>query len=1064
MAANNSDEAAEGPAAGDGAASGESRAATPSVTAVIVAHDPGDWFSETLSSFAAQDYPRLDLLVVDASGAAGLAEQVRARAPMARIVDASDTAGFAEAANAVLETDATSALYLICHDDVAPEPDAVRLLVAESLRSNAGVTGPKLVDWDNPERLQHVGLVVDRFADAVDVVDASELDQQQYDNVADVFAVPSACMLVRRALFEAIGGFDPAMIHRGEDVDLCWRAQLAGARVIVAPDAVVRHRSKIAARPADLRGRRVRHQLRTVLVNSSRPMLALNVPLMALLAVGEALIALGTFRFGHIRNLVDGWTWNLSSLGAIRRRRRMTKATIEVPHRDVRALQALGSVRVNAVLRARLSPGERSLGHGLASAMRTGTTRFVVLTWSVAAVFVLFGSRTLIADGPAAVGDFAAFGASGGDLLADWWGSWHDRDLGSPGALATGLGIAGAVAWATGTGLARTLLVVGPVVVGLVGIWRLLADTASRRAQMAALLGYLIVPLAWTSIATASNPGLVGYAAAPFVLRALLRAEAAEPYGRPVKDVPRSAQWMQAVTGAGIAAGLALMFAPDSALLLPVTALGLLAGSILAARPTGLHRLAAGAVIAAATSLLLVLPLTLDVARVAGGGGSPSDVWAVVSGGRSAGASANASPLADILRFDAGTAAVSPLLWLLAPAALLALLVGSAWRFELAVRLWCVAGVGWALAFVAARGAVPFSLGDPALLLAPAAAAVAGLCGLGVVSVEHDLRRTRLGLGSVAAAVAALGAIGAAVPALALVETGRWDLPRAGFADVVPFEDPAVAGSYRVVWIGDPEVLPAGGRELGFGMAYAATLDRGPQITDRDVAVDPGSVDVLAGVIGDIVAGDTQRAGRLLGGLGVRYLVVLERLAPAPFSSADQAVPAPAGLTAALGRQLDLRHLSGVNSAMQIYENTEWTSLRAAAAPGFDSDLSVFGDLSAEPLRGTFGVLFGRGDRLSGSIPDGTEVFVAQTPDDGWRLEIGGQAAIARQAAGWATAFVPDPGTRAAPGEAAELTQATELWHASSISHRLATLLQIAGWVVIVGLGLRRRLGSGTAP
>ena len=69
-----------------------------------------------------------------------------------------------------------------------------------------------------PSSLQHVGLQVDQFAAWADVVEVNELDQEQYDAVTDVFAVPSACVLIRTSLFATIGGFDPGITRRGDDV------------------------------------------------------------------------------------------------------------------------------------------------------------------------------------------------------------------------------------------------------------------------------------------------------------------------------------------------------------------------------------------------------------------------------------------------------------------------------------------------------------------------------------------------------------------------------------------------------------------------------------------------------------------------------------------------------------------------------------------------------------------------------------------------------------------------------------------------------------------------------
>ena len=161
-----------------------------------------------------------------------------------------------------------AAFYLHCHDDVALDPSAVRIMVEEAYRSNAGIVGPKLVSWTDPQRLLQVGLGVDQFGVPAALAERGELDQEQHDGVRDVFAVPGGCTLVRADLFAALGGYDEAMTFHGEDVDLCWRAHLAGARVLVAPNARVRHLEALGERRSDDRRRlQARHRLRMVLTN-----------------------------------------------------------------------------------------------------------------------------------------------------------------------------------------------------------------------------------------------------------------------------------------------------------------------------------------------------------------------------------------------------------------------------------------------------------------------------------------------------------------------------------------------------------------------------------------------------------------------------------------------------------------------------------------------------------------------------------------------------------------------------------------------------------------------------
>ena len=120
-------------------------------------------------------------------------------------------------------------------------PTAVRAMVEEAFRSNAGIVTPKVVEWDDPTRLLSVGESADKTGVRAPIVERGELDQEQHDAVRDVFCAPGGCTLVRADLFAVLGGFDPAMELLGEDLDLSWRAQVAGARVVAVPAAVVRH-------------------------------------------------------------------------------------------------------------------------------------------------------------------------------------------------------------------------------------------------------------------------------------------------------------------------------------------------------------------------------------------------------------------------------------------------------------------------------------------------------------------------------------------------------------------------------------------------------------------------------------------------------------------------------------------------------------------------------------------------------------------------------------------------------------------------------------------------------
>lgn len=129
----------------------------------------------------------------------------------------------------------------LLRDDSFPEPAALaELLGAAAASSGVGVVGPKLVDPEDPRRLVSYGQSVTRAGRPVGAEGRGQLDQGQFDERRDVLGVPVTGLLVRTEVLADVGGFDPAFGAGVEGLDLCWRAHLAGHRVVLAPGAFVR--------------------------------------------------------------------------------------------------------------------------------------------------------------------------------------------------------------------------------------------------------------------------------------------------------------------------------------------------------------------------------------------------------------------------------------------------------------------------------------------------------------------------------------------------------------------------------------------------------------------------------------------------------------------------------------------------------------------------------------------------------------------------------------------------------------------------------------------------------
>ena len=228
----------------------------PSVLVVLVVHDGARWLPECLRSLAAQRYPRLGVVAVDNASRDGSSELLDKALGERRVLTLPEDRGVAGALLAASELPAAQAAdyVLLIHDDTALAPDAVARLVeaAQGIHGieRVGVVGPKVVDWDDPRVLREVGRSVDAFGHPYSPLQEGERDKGQYDRVLEVLFVSSCAMLISSEALQRTGRFDERYGGHHDDLDFCWRARVAGFRVLMTPTAQARHRG------ASVRGER----------------------------------------------------------------------------------------------------------------------------------------------------------------------------------------------------------------------------------------------------------------------------------------------------------------------------------------------------------------------------------------------------------------------------------------------------------------------------------------------------------------------------------------------------------------------------------------------------------------------------------------------------------------------------------------------------------------------------------------------------------------------------------------------------------------------------------------
>ena len=1004
------------------------RAPPPAVAAIVTTGSRWSDTEFTLRALAAQDYPRLAVLVLcDAEGEQG--HRVRELFPTAAVADpASSRRGRIRGAprgrmGAVNNRGASlvrGADYLLfVSDGVALAPDAISLLIDDAENASGrvvGIAGPKLLDADDGMTLRDLGGTADRLGVRIPAASQGEVDQAQHDGARDLFVAPTQAMLVREDIFRTVGGFDDHLDGDGAAVDLCWRIQLAGSRVRIVPAAtgLVPSAPPAAAFGPSARQHDHRARLRTMLKCYGWVHLLPAVLLAGMLALGEALFAALRGRFAQASDVTLAWAWNARRLAGTFALRGAAKRYRRVRDADLRRLQQGGSIRVADWFRYRLSPegglaARTTIDESILGTWRRNAHRTVWVVWVLVLGGIAFGSRHLLTGGIPAFGQFAHF-ADAPTMLGAYFDGWRvdavgDAGIGHP---ATGLlGIGGVIVLGA-VGLLRHIAVWGLLLAGLVGMWKLCAPSNSRNGRLIALALYAACPLPYNAVAYGRWDVLLVYGVAPAVVLMISRLMGAVAVGR-------SGEGSRRATAARVAS-LGLLLAVAAAFEPFVVVLGLAAAAVLAVTET--IRRAAGRSSLGRPWLGLLLVVAAAALAVAAHLG-----WLIEFGSLRAfldvslGSSTVSTPesFAELLRFQTGPLGELPLGWGMAAAAAVPLLVGRSSRMWWAARGWMVGLTGFAGAWAVVTGwaddvlaGIPIgdSLAEVCLVLG-----AVGLCWA-TAAVPASLAASggdaspRVRSAMVLISGLAVGAM--VLPTAWAAVDGDWSAP--SFDHRVPLgliDDRDVGPDYRVLWIGDPDVLPLHGSDLGMDGLAAGTSIRGyPDVRHQwATPPTPGNERLLDAVrVG--LAGDTLRMGRLLGSFGVRYVVVVERSGPSYSQGWDR--PVDAEVAEASASQIDLRPLA-VDPSVQVFRNEAWWSSRAQFAHpiphGFAVDQT---DLVVSDLSDGIGVLTDYRSPTSQLGPVGTgPLLVADSFDPGWRLRVDGTEVVPTPAQGWAMRFDP---------------------------------------------------------
>jgi GT2 family glycosyltransferase len=279
-----------------------------------------------LDSLEGQD-GLLETIVVDNGGGGPEIDEAHAREGV-RVVAPGENLGFAGASN-LGAREARGDVLVFLNPDTVVVQGAIAQLSRTLEDHSIGLAMARLRLLDEPERLNASGVEVHvtgigwagGYGEPVDSV----------RRLQDVPAPSGTAMAVRGETFRELGGFAEELFMYLEDLELGWRARLAGYRVVVDPEADVYHDYEYGRNP---RKSYLLERNRLVFCLSAYSVRTLLLLAPVLLATELGMLAL-SLRERWLKDKLAGWGWIVRNAGVVARRRRQTQRLRRVQDREL---------------------------------------------------------------------------------------------------------------------------------------------------------------------------------------------------------------------------------------------------------------------------------------------------------------------------------------------------------------------------------------------------------------------------------------------------------------------------------------------------------------------------------------------------------------------------------------------------------------------------------------------------------------------------------------------------------------------------------------------------------
>lgn len=217
------------------------------IAIVILNWNGRHYLERFLPSVFGSTYPSFNVYVADNGSTDDSIDYVKKQYPAVTVIDLGKNLGFAGGYNLAIKSVAEEIMVLL-NSDIEVSPTWIEP-VMELFEKDERIAAiqPKLLDFNHRTHFEYAGAAggwIDRLGYPFSrgrLFDDIEEDKKQYDTPQPIFWASGASLFIRKKDFLQVGGFDPYFFAHQEEIDLCWRLQLAGHKIMSCPRSTVYH-------------------------------------------------------------------------------------------------------------------------------------------------------------------------------------------------------------------------------------------------------------------------------------------------------------------------------------------------------------------------------------------------------------------------------------------------------------------------------------------------------------------------------------------------------------------------------------------------------------------------------------------------------------------------------------------------------------------------------------------------------------------------------------------------------------------------------------------------------